>query len=726
MRRKSDILIITDCRLKGGVEKIKKIFRVGRGVQYELHANSSKSERGVCIAINRARDIEVLSIERDLTDENYILLHCKIEGKEILLGGVYGPNVNNRAFFENLRMKVEGYGVPFILGGDFNTILDGSIGEENLDLEDRLHIPNKDNGKFIREWIESGDICDPFRKKYPLTRCMSYVPFRTRKRVNNVWVENGYGKSRLDFYLMSDSLFENMESVFYGERISRDMDHLENILLMGRKPRVKKSVMIRNCTLDLVEADEITVLGYLDCLNTHLRRRNANIEATVGELQGIYIDLCNLRGEIELNGENDFVRERINGLEQQWTRSVRRLGDLNELNNLELQCSPTTFYEVLINEYKNRFIALQGNVDARKVFKRKWLAKKLEVFKRLFPVGSVQIKQCEDDILDYDSREIKAETDKYLEFLRENNEKPTRGFCKLGKNVSTVDDIEQILDGEGNMFRNAEEERENHITSFYKNLYSKRLDRIIEIENFFSPEEMDRVNARGQKVPHHIRESLEGEITGEELEKSLKSSNMNSCPGWDGVAYKLLKKTWEFVRTPICNMANEGFNQGLLSPTLRTGLIKLIPKGKNNSRVEDWRPITLLTTSYKIISGVVAGRLETALPFIIGRGQKGFLKYKNMGTCVQNVIDGIADSWEKKEQIGVLMIDFVKAFDSIEHEFIGKALKFFGLGEYLIRMVSTLLSERRSCIDLNSSHGKYFAIARGAPQGGIDPPHTFL
>jgi hypothetical protein len=325
------------------------------------------------------------------------------------VGGVYGPNVNNRAFFENLRTKVEGYGVPFILGGDFNTILDGSIGEENLDLEDRLHIPNKENGKFIREWIESGVICDPFRKKYPMTRCMSYVPFRTRKRVNNVWVENEYGKSRLDFYLMSESLFGNMESIFNRERISRDMDHLEHILLMGRKPRVKKSVMIRNCTLDLQEADEIAVLGYLDCLNTHSRHRNVNLEETVGVLQGIYINLCNLRGEVELNGENGPVRDRITELEHQWTGTIRLLGNLNELNNLELQCSPTTFYEVLINEYKNRCIALQGNVDARKVFKRKWLAKKLEVFKRLFPAGSVQIKQCEDDILDYDSREIKAE-----------------------------------------------------------------------------------------------------------------------------------------------------------------------------------------------------------------------------------------------------------------------------------------------------------------------------
>ncbi len=442
MRRKSDIIIITDCRLKGGVEKIRKILRIGRGVQYDLHANSSRAERGVCIAINRARDIEILGVEHDLADENFILLRCKIEGKELLVGGIYGPNVNNRIFYENLRTKVERYGVPFILGGDFNTILDSAMGEENLDLEERRHIPNKENGKFLREWIERGDICDPFRKKYPMSRCMSYVPFRTRKRVNNTWVENEYGKSRLDFYLISESLYGNVESVFYGERISRDMDHLENILLMGKRPRQKKSVMIRNCTLDLPEADEISVLGYLDCLNTHLLYRNANVNNTVRVLQALYIDLCNLRGEIEINGPNDMVRDRISELERQWTVELRLLGNLEELNNLELQCSPTVFYEVLINEYKNRFIALQGKVDARRVFKRKWLAKKQEIFKRLFAPGAVQIKQCEEDILDYDSLEIKAETDKYLEFLRENNEKPTKGFCKLGKKFSTVDDID--------------------------------------------------------------------------------------------------------------------------------------------------------------------------------------------------------------------------------------------------------------------------------------------
>jgi hypothetical protein len=100
-------------------------------------------------------------------------------------------------------------------------------------------------------------------------------------------------------------------------------------------------------------------------------------------------------------------------------------------------------------------------------------------------------------------------------------------------------------------------------------------------------------------------------------------------------------RLWEWVKIPMLHMVRESFQEGILTSTLRTGMLKLIPKGKNNTRVEDWRPISLLSTSYKVVSGVVAGRLEITLPHIIGRSQKGFLKYKNMGTVIHNVLDGI-------------------------------------------------------------------------------------
>ena len=57
-------------------------------------------------------------------------------------------------------------------------------------------------------------------------------------------------------------------------------------------------------------------------------------------------------------------------------------------------------------------------------------------------------------------------------------------------------------------------------------------------------------------------------------------------------------------------MTNESFREGQLTETFRLGLVKLIPKKGNDERVENWRPITLLSCGYKIISGVVANRLQ--------------------------------------------------------------------------------------------------------------------
>ena len=173
-------------------------------------------------------------------------------------------------------------------------------------------------------------------------------------------------------------------------------------------------------------------------------------------------------------------------------------------------------------------------------------------------------------------------------------------------------------------------------------------------------------------------------------------------------------------------MANESFRIGQLPETFRIGLIKLIPKKGNSEKIEDWRPITLLSCGYKIISGVVAGRLEKYLKKITGRAQKGFLRHKNINTVTLNILNNISKAWEVGEELGVLCVDFNKAFDSIEHACISSVLKFFNFGEKMVGMVSTILRDRTARVKVEEGLSDSFNIERSTPQGDRASPYIFI
>ena len=104
------------------------------------------------------------------------------------------------------------------------------------------------------------------------------------------------------------------------------------------------------------------------------------------------------------------------------------------------------------------------------------------------------------------------------------------------------------------------------------------MDRLLEIEEFLEGRENGQLNIDGRKLTDVEKESLEGGVTLNELEKSLGKSNMNSACGWDGVSYFVIKRYWSEIGPILLKATNEGFAKGEMGATFRTELIKLIPK----------------------------------------------------------------------------------------------------------------------------------------------------
>jgi hypothetical protein len=644
-----------------------------------------------------------------------LLLKILIGNREVVLGAIYGPNSNDLDFYTNLKNQLNMLGGTFIIGGDFNTILDRQVGEENMDKEGGgRRIPNLANSNVINEWIDEGFVIEPFRALYPEKKEYSYVSFR---QGNGGWQ---HGKTRLDFFLISPALMNEISKVVYEDRISSDFDHREAVLTMGKKP-VKGKITIYNSTIDHRYAEPMGLIGIYDALLTHLKTPDGKLNVIIGRGEQIMRELTEI---IEINntlGATEERNERIRRKEEEIERALGALPGVDELLTREYQCSKCTLYEVVVLNLKNRMTMLQAFLKRQHKLYRAELVRKIEEMCGRYGDISQQVQTAKENLSRYDNESLLTAAGKYADFLVKNYEKPTGAFCLLGKENNTYDDISQIKKENGENFADSKD-RGEHIRRYYEGLYKKKLDIIFSIENFLTEGTCNEQWVQDRKLSQEEKDSLEGDITEEELTESLKKSNLSSSSGWDGVSYKLIKKFWGTLSKLTAGMANESFARGDLIETFKLGLIKLIRKKGIAERVGDWRPITLLSCGYKLISGE-GGKIYGKNG---GESTKGICDYKKHWTVTMNVIDRISESWKEREPMGLLCIDFVKAFDSIEHEFIEKVLKFFNFGERMIGYIRTLLYDRNARIILDEGCSESFSVKRGSPQGDRSSPYIFI
>ena len=128
----------------------------------------------------------------------------------------------------------------------------------------------------------------------------------------------------------------------------------------------------------------------------------------------------------------------------------------------------------------------------------------------------------------------------------------------------------------------------------------------------------------------------------------------------------------------------------------------------------------------KICSKVLSSRLQKILYTVIHPDQHAFIKGRNIAEAIRNVQDMFYYLTTENKNNYIVSIDFRKAFDSIDHEFICKALESVGFGPMFIKWVKTLYCNIEGCVLNNGTSTGYFPISRGVRQGDPLSPYLFL
>lgn len=184
----------------------------------------------------------------------------------------------------------------------------------------------------------------------------------------------------------------------------------------------------------------------------------------------------------------------------------------------------------------------------------------------------------------------------------------------------------------------------------------------------------------------------------------------NKSPGIDGLTSEFYNYFWNDIGNLLTNAANESYGKGELSATQNHSVLSLLYKKGDPTKLENWRPISLLCVDYKIIARALATRLQKVIHKIVSEDQQGYIQNRFIGynlRLIQDIID-----YSDTEQLdgAILFLDFKNAF---EWEFLFLTLRHFGFKSGFINWIKTLYSNISSSIFNNGYSSDTFNLSWG-------------
>lgn len=305
---------------------------------------------------------------------------------------------------------------------------------------------------------------------------------------------------------------------------------------------------------------------------------------------------------------------------------------------------------------------------------------------------------------------LQVDLDIYKEKRREVNK-----LCKKKKKEWIENTLEEI----------EREARSNNTRPLYRHLKQNKKSRttkIMEEEQwikFFRDLYKDDPITDGQQeeqIEHEI-ENLEQIPTYEEVEETINKLKNNKATGTDQINAELIKEGGKDLHKTIHKLLVKIWNEEKMPEDWKMGMIMPIPKKGDLTKCTNYRGITLLNITYKILTSLLKERVTQHTETVIGNYQFGFRKGKSTSDALHIMKQITEKCYEYDIDIHILFIDFKQAFDQLIRTKIIQDLERIRTPQKLIKLVKMTMEKSKAIVLVGQNKTDSFEVNRGVRQG---------